>query len=165
MPQGRMCCHLHFSCVYTCILERLIDCHDDNGEHIHKKSQYNNLKQQAGMVWTTVVINTLNTKRKHIVTCQAHPVLVKKAIQTCGFFLCVYRIPGPVSCRCPEPRAGLLETPPRWHATIYCRVPVEEGLLGYGRVTNMSLGHAWWATVWFVAPAFFFVHKPLNCWM
>ncbi len=25
-------------------------------------------------------------------------------------------IPGPVSCRCPS---GLLETPPRWHATIY----------------------------------------------
>ncbi len=36
------------------------------------------------------------------------------------------RIPGPVSCRCP---GGLLETPPRWHATIYiqngkiCNVP------------------------------------------
>ncbi len=26
------------------------------------------------------------------------------------------RIPGPVSCRCP---GGSLETPPRWHATIY----------------------------------------------
>ncbi len=24
----------------------------------------------------------------------------------------------PVSCRCLEPRVGLLETPPRWHATI-----------------------------------------------
>ncbi len=30
------------------------------------------------------------------------------------------RIPDPMSCRCPEPRVGLLETPPRWHATIYC---------------------------------------------
>ncbi len=29
------------------------------------------------------------------------------------------RIPGPVSCRCPS---GLLETPPRWHATIYFTV-------------------------------------------
>ncbi len=29
------------------------------------------------------------------------------------------RIPDPVSCRCPEPRMGLLETPPRWHATVY----------------------------------------------
>ncbi len=29
------------------------------------------------------------------------------------------RIPDPVSCRCTEPRVGLLETPPRWHATIY----------------------------------------------
>ncbi len=28
------------------------------------------------------------------------------------------RIPDPVSCRCPEPRVGLLETPPRWQATI-----------------------------------------------
>ncbi len=28
------------------------------------------------------------------------------------------RIPDPVSCRCPEPTVGLLETPPRWHATI-----------------------------------------------
>ncbi len=26
------------------------------------------------------------------------------------------RIPGPVSCRCP---GGSLETPPRWHVTIY----------------------------------------------
>ncbi len=26
------------------------------------------------------------------------------------------RIPGPMSCRCPS---GSLETPPRWHATIY----------------------------------------------
>ncbi len=40
----------------------------------------------------------------YIVTCQVHPVLVK-------------RIPDPLSCRCPEPRVGLLETPPRWHAT------------------------------------------------
>ena len=28
------------------------------------------------------------------------------------------RIPDPVSCQCPEPRVGLLETPHRWHATI-----------------------------------------------
>ncbi len=27
------------------------------------------------------------------------------------------RTPDPVSCRCPEPRVGLLETPPCWHAT------------------------------------------------
>ena len=26
---------------------------------------------------------------------------------------------GPHTCRCPEPRVGLLETPPGWHATIY----------------------------------------------
>ncbi len=71
-------------------------------------------------------------------TCQAHPVLVKKANQMCGSFLLKFlsrwlssllivkclglvhlwtdqRIPGPVSCRCPN---GSLETPPRWHATI-----------------------------------------------
>ena len=24
-----------------------------------------------------------------------------------------------MSCCCPEPRVGLLETPPRWHTTIY----------------------------------------------
>ena len=59
---------------------------------------------------------------KYIVTCQAHPVLVKKANQMCGFFLNFlwYRylaiIPGPVSCRC---LGGLLKTPPRWHATIF----------------------------------------------
>ncbi len=29
------------------------------------------------------------------------------------------RIPGPMSCHCPEPRVGLLETAPRWHATIF----------------------------------------------
>ena len=63
----------------------------------------------------------------YIVTCQAHPVLVKKANQMCGLFLLKnfiqviihlwtdQRIPGPVSCRCPN---GLLETPPRWQATI-----------------------------------------------
>ncbi len=39
---------------------------------------------------------------ENMVTCQANPV--------CGSF------PGPMSCRCPS---GLLETPPRWHATIY----------------------------------------------
>ena len=27
-----------------------------------------------------------------------------------------------LSCRCPKPRMGLLETPPRWHATIYGKV-------------------------------------------
>ena len=48
--------------------------------------------------------------------CQAHPVLVKKANQMCGLCLFKFFIPGPVSCRCP---GGLLETPPRWHATIY----------------------------------------------
>ncbi len=55
---------------------------------------------------------------KYIVTCQAHPVLVKKANQMCGSFLCgrTKGLPGPVSCRCPS---GLLETPSRWHATIY----------------------------------------------
>ena len=37
-------------------------------------------------------------------------------------------IPDPVSCRCPEPRVGLLATPPRWHATIYCSVPAGWGL-------------------------------------
>ena len=53
------------------------------------------------------------------------PCLSKKANQMCGSFLffkflCLVhlwtdqRIPGPVSCRCP---GGLLETPPRWHAT------------------------------------------------
>ncbi len=64
--------------------------------------------------------------RLYIVTCQAHPALVKKANQMCGSFLLIFfylvhlwtdqRIPGPVSCRCPS---GSLETPPRWHATIY----------------------------------------------
>ncbi len=42
----------------------------------------------------------------YIVTCQVHPVK------------CTVRFLDPVSCRCPEPRVGLLETPPRWHATI-----------------------------------------------
>ncbi len=55
----------------------------------------------------------------YIVTCQAHPVLVKKVNQRCGSFLfkifAWVTVPGPVSCRCP---GGLLETPPRWHATI-----------------------------------------------
>ncbi len=61
-------------------------------------------------------------------TCQAHPVLVKKANQVCGSFFLIFlsrwRIPDPMSCRCPEPRVGLLETPPRWHMTIYmaCRL-------------------------------------------
>ncbi len=68
----------------------------------------------------------------YIVTCQAHPVLVKKANQVCGSFLAPQvggspvglvhlwtdqRIPGPMSCRC---LSGLLETLPRWHATICC---------------------------------------------
>ena len=47
---------------------------------------------------------------QYIVTCQAHPVLVKSGSNV--------RFVDPVSCRCPEPRVGLLETPPRWHATI-----------------------------------------------
>ncbi len=36
-------------------------------------------------------------------------------------------IPGPVSCRCPEPRVGLMETLPRWHTTKYnlCDTEVE----------------------------------------
>ena len=66
---------------------------------------------------------------------------LKKANQMCGSFLflnfylggylaCIIlrvhlwknqRIPGPVSCRCP---GGSLETPLRWHATIYCLKPV-----------------------------------------
>ncbi len=33
-------------------------------------------------------------------------------------------IPGPVSCRCPS---GSLETPPRWHATIYYKYPKSKG--------------------------------------
>ena len=63
---------------------------------------------------------------KYIVTCQAHPVLVKKVNQMCGSFLfggspvglvhlwTYQRIPGPVSWRCP---GGLLGTTPHWHTT------------------------------------------------
>ena len=70
-----------------------------------------------------------------IVTCQAHPVLVKKGESNVrfvpfktfylgGYLVCLglvhlwtdQRIPGPVSCRCP---GGSLETLPRWYATIY----------------------------------------------
>ena len=75
----------------------------------------------------------------YIVTCQAHPVLVKKGESNVRFVLFKFlsrwlpnllvglvhlwmdqRIPGPVSCRC---RGGSLETPPCWHATIYCCRP------------------------------------------
>ena len=81
----------------------------------------------------------------YIVTCQAHPVLVKKTNQMCSSFLLNFlsrwlscgvlvnsagwrlpcrsgppvdgpKYPWPVSCRCPS---GLLETPPCWHAIIY----------------------------------------------
>ena len=31
----------------------------------------------------------------------------------------IVRIPDPGSCRCPEPRVDLLETPPPWHETTY----------------------------------------------
>ncbi len=34
----------------------------------------------------------------------------------------IVRIPDPVYCPCPEPRVGLLETPPRWHATVYTEI-------------------------------------------
>ncbi len=37
-------------------------------------------------------------------------------------------IPGPVSCRWPE-LCGLLETPPRWHATIYTNMCDLPGIL------------------------------------
>ena len=54
------------------------------------------------------------------------PCLSKKRIKCMlrffwKFFIGSYgqRIPDPVSCRCPEPRVGLLETQPRWHATVY----------------------------------------------
>ncbi len=47
----------------------------------------------------------------------------KKANQMCDSFLFKFlylwtdqRIPGPVSCLC---TSGSLETPPRWHATVY----------------------------------------------
>ncbi len=51
----------------------------------------------------------------HIVTCQAHPVLVR--IRRIRWAVCSFkRISGPVSCRCP---GGSLETRPRWHETIW----------------------------------------------
>ncbi len=40
------------------------------------------------------------------------------------FFLKFSKDPWPLSCRCPEPRVGLLETPPCWHATIYWFFPM-----------------------------------------
>ncbi len=43
------------------------------------------------------------------------------------------RIPGPVSCRCPS---GLLETPPRWHATIYMSSKVK--LIGQGHQVTIK---------------------------
>ena len=67
-------------------------------------------------------------KCNHIVTCQAHPALVKRGQwSVCVFqfwlscpvhLLTDQRIPGPclVAARS---QGGLLETPPRWHATIY----------------------------------------------
>ncbi len=50
---------------------------------------------------------------------QAHPVLVKSRSNELFVSL---------SCRCPEPRVGLLETPPRLQVTIYCHVPAGWGL-------------------------------------
>ena len=64
----------------------------------------------------------------YFVTYQAHHVLVKMrikcTIRSLFFIGLVHlwtdqRIPEPMSCRCPEPRVGLLETLPRWHVTIY----------------------------------------------
>ena len=39
--------------------------------------------------WNYILQNNMHKKRiaNHIVTCQAHPVLVKKANQMCGSFL------------------------------------------------------------------------------
>ncbi len=60
----------------------------------------------------------------NIILWRARLTMVKKANQICGSFLLNIfihlltdqRIPGPVSCRCLN---GLLETPSRWHVTIY----------------------------------------------
>ena len=97
---------------------------------------------QVSLVPICIIIQFAYKSLKNIVTCQAHPVLVKKANQMCGLFLFNFfclgsylawlllivsrvlvlvhlwtdqRITGPVCCWCP---GGLLETPPRWHATI-----------------------------------------------
>ncbi len=57
----------------------------------------------------------------HYIYCDVpgSPCLSKKRIKcTVRFFLTDQRIPDPASCRCPEPRVGLLEIPSRWQATI-----------------------------------------------
>ncbi len=76
-----------------------------------RKSSCNSLQRKIDIqkMWET---------KWYIVTCQAHPVLVKKANQMCGSFL--FKIfmsrSGPLV---DGPKGGLLETPPRWHATIF----------------------------------------------
>ena len=47
------------------------------------------------------------------------------------------RIPDPVSCRCPEPRLGLLETPPRWHVTIFS-FPITYDILDF-QFSNLKI--------------------------
>ncbi len=47
------------------------------------------------------------------------------------------RVPGPVSCRCPEPRVGLLETLPRWQATIYSNCWYKDHFLASESTVNL----------------------------
>ncbi len=43
--------------------------------------------QRSTLPWTEITVYLLQVAQIHIVTCQAHPVLVKKANQMCGSFL------------------------------------------------------------------------------
>ena len=73
-----------------------------------------------------------------IVTCQAHPVLVKSGSNV---FL---KDPWPRVLSLPEAQVGLLETPPHWHATIYIYENVQkctEGMYRKGHVG--SNGYFW----------------------
>ncbi len=90
--------------------------------HIHKSQITSTSRGVLAQMCLVYICGCLESMVS-IVTCQAQPVLVKKANQMCGSFLLGLvhlwtdqRIPGPVSCCCPS---GLLETPSRWHGTVY----------------------------------------------
>ena len=53
------------------------------------------------------------------------------------------RIPDPVSCRCPEPRLGLLETLPRWHTTRHFRNDLQTPLRNPFWNDTSRLSHKW----------------------
>ncbi len=78
-------------------------------------------------------------------TCQAHPFLVKKGesgvrfvpfkiVYLGGYLACLFLS---VSCRCPS---GSLETPPRWHATIYISGIISVEFTNFGQ--NMDVNQS-----------------------